>query len=190
MTRMVEQIARQGRGRRPRRRGRGAASSIAHAPTHLLGRLADGDPRPQAPRAASSPTSSTATSTTRTSASRAATSARSTGRSARATATCSASRRSSARSTRRSPSAATSCCCRAGTTPTCRSQWYEDLFRAVKARYPGVQAARAVAARGPAHLAAEPASGPRRSSSGWWRPASTAFPAAAPRFSSIASASC
>ena len=37
-----------------------------------------------------------------------------------ATATCSASRRSSGRSTRRSPSAATSCCCRAGTTPTCR----------------------------------------------------------------------
>ncbi len=44
--------------------------------------------------------------------------------------------RSSARSTRPSASAAGSSCCRAGTTPTCPSAWYEDLFRAVKARYP------------------------------------------------------
>ena len=86
--------------------------------------------------AASSPTSSTATSTTPTSASRAATSARSIARSARPRATSSASRRSSGRSTRPSRSAAGSCCCRAATTPICRSQWYEDLFRAVKERYP------------------------------------------------------
>ena len=56
--------------------------------------------------------------------------------SARATATCSASRRSSRRSTRRSPSAAISCCCRAATIPDLPIQWYEDLFRAVKSRYP------------------------------------------------------
>ena len=105
-------------------------------------------PRAQAPRRASSPTSSTATSTTRTSASPSAASARSTGRSDRPTATCSASTSCSGRSTRRSRSAAASCCCRAATTPTCRSTWYEDLFRAIKERYPGVQAARAVAAGG------------------------------------------
>ena len=54
----------------------------------------------------------------------------------------------------------------------------------------GVQAARAVAAGGAAHLAAQSDSDARRSSSGWSRPVSTAFPAAAPRSWSIASASC
>ena len=57
-------------------------------------------------------------------------------RSDRAKATCSASTRSSGRSTRRSPSAACSCCCRAATTPTCRSTWYEDLFRASRSAIP------------------------------------------------------
>ena len=47
-----------------------------------------------------------------------------------------ASRRSSGRSTRRSRSAACSCSCRAATIPICRSTWYEDLFRAIKERYP------------------------------------------------------
>ena len=42
-----------------------------------------------------------------------------------------------------------------GHNPDLPIQWYEDLFRAVKARYPGVQAARAVAARGAAHLQVE-----------------------------------
>ena len=41
-------------------------------------------------------------------------------RSDRRTATCSGSTSCSERSTRRSPSAASSCCCRAGTIPTCR----------------------------------------------------------------------
>ncbi len=54
----------------------------------------------------------------------------------RATATCSASRRSSGKLTRPSRSAACSCCCRAATIPICRSTWYEDLFRAIKDRYP------------------------------------------------------
>ena len=103
---------------------------------------------------ASSPTSSTATSTTRTSASRAATSARSTARSASATATCSASRRSSGRSTRRSRVGGNQLLLQGGHNPDLPIAWYEDLFRAVKARYPDVQAARAVAARGAAHLAA------------------------------------
>ena len=53
-----------------------------------------------------------------------------------ARATPSGSTRSSGRSTRRSRSAAGSCCCRAATIPTFRSSWYEDLFRAVKQRYP------------------------------------------------------
>ena len=90
------------------------------APLPLLGELADGI-RAARIRAASSPTSSTATSTTPTSASRAATSARSTARSDRPRATSSASTRFSARSTRPSRSVACSCCCRAATTPICRS---------------------------------------------------------------------
>ena len=134
---------------------------------HAVPRGADGAARPAgrrraAPRSipeASSPTSSTATSTTRTCAWRAASSARSTGRSARPRATRSASTRSSRRSKRRSRSAAGSCCCRAGTIRTCRSTWYEDLFRGVKTRYPDVPAARAVAARSHPHLAAVAAAG-------------------------------
>ena len=105
------------------------------APTSELGRLADAVRRQKHPEG-SSRTSSTATSTTRTSASRAASSARSTGRSDRPKATRSASTRSTGRSTRRFGSAAGSCCCRAATIPTFRWQWYEDLFRGVKQRYP------------------------------------------------------
>ena len=56
---------------------------------------------------------------------------------ARATATCSRSTRSSARSTRRLRSAACSCCLQGGHNPDLPLAWYEDLFRAVKARYPG-----------------------------------------------------
>ena len=111
-----------------RRKIRGGGRLDRAEALRALHARADGAPRParrrgarpQAPRTASSPTSSTATSTTRTSASRGATSARSTGRSDRPKGTCSGSRRSSGRSTRRSRSAAASCCCRAGTTPTCR----------------------------------------------------------------------
>ena len=40
-----------------------------------------------------------------------------------------------------------------GHNPDLPLAWYEDLFRGVKAKLPGLQAARAVAARGPAHLA-------------------------------------
>ena len=40
-----------------------------------------------------------------------------------------------------------------GHNPDLPLEWYEDLFRAVKARYPDVQAARAVAAGGHPHLA-------------------------------------
>ena len=91
--------------------------------------------RASIPRA-SSPTSSTATSTTRTSASRAATSARSIARSASAKATSSASRRSSARSTRRSRVGGNQLLLQGGHNPDLPIAWYEDLFRAVKARYP------------------------------------------------------
>ena len=53
-----------------------------------------------------------------------------------------------------------------------------------------VQAARAVAAGGAAHLAAQRPARPPQSSIDSSPPASTAFPAAAPRFSSTACASC
>ena len=49
-----------------------------------------------------------------------------------------------------------------GHNPDLPLQWYEDLFRAVKARYPDVQAARAVAARGDPPLAHVAAAGARR----------------------------
>ena len=51
-------------------------------------------------------------------------------------ATYSASTRFSARSTKRLRSAATSSCCRAGTTRISQSHGTEDLFRAIKGRYP------------------------------------------------------
>ena len=54
----------------------------------------------------------------------------------RAGATCSASTRSSARSTRRSRSAAVQLLLQGGHNPDLPLQWYEDLFRAVKQRYP------------------------------------------------------
>ena len=50
--------------------------------------------------------------------------------------TCSGSTRSSARSTRRSSLAAGSCCCRAGTTRICRSSGTKISSASVKARYP------------------------------------------------------
>ena len=94
----LESKVREG-GRVDRARGARALSAARRR------RCSAGWPTTSAPASipsASSPTSSTATSTTRTSASRGATSARSTGRSDRARATCSGSRRSSGRSTRRS----------------------------------------------------------------------------------------
>ena len=158
----VDEIAKKVDGRRARRVRDEALELYRTRRRALLG-----PPRRRRARAASiprasSPTSSTATSTTRTSASRAATSARSIGRSDR--------RGLRARLRRDLPedrrddraSAACSCCCRAGTIPTCRSTWYEDLFRAVKERYPDVQAARAVAARSHSPLAAVAAAGARR----------------------------
>ncbi len=48
-----------------------------------------------------------------------------------------------------------------GHNPDLPLAWYEDLFRGVKARYPGLQAARALAARGPAHRADLEAAGAR-----------------------------
>ena len=77
-----------------------------------------------------------------------------------------------------------------GHNPDLPIEWYEDLFRAVKQRYPDVQAARAVAAGSDPHLADVAAAGAGRSSTASWPPVSTAFRAAAPRSSSIASASC
>ena len=55
---------------------------------------------------------------------------------ARPRATCSASTRCSGRSTKRSPSAACSCCLQGGHNPDLPLTWYEDLFRAIKERYP------------------------------------------------------
>ena len=89
----------------PGGRARGSQRGAGAVSPHARRRCSAGWPTPSAPAStptASSPTSSTATSTTRTSASRAATSARSTGRSDRPKATCSASTSSSGRSTRRS----------------------------------------------------------------------------------------
>ena len=65
-----------------------------------------------------------------------ATSAPFVGRSAPLTATSWDSTRFFGRSTRPSRSGASSCCSRAGTIRICPSRWYEDLFRAVKERYP------------------------------------------------------
>ena len=45
-----------------------------------------------------------------------------------------------------------------GHNPDLPIGWYEDLFRAVKSRYPFVQAARALAARSPSHFQAESSS--------------------------------
>ena len=53
-----------------------------------------------------------------------------------------------------------------GHNPDLPLEWYEDLFRAVKARYPAFQAARAVAAGGDPHLAAVAAAGARGRSTG------------------------
>ena len=49
-----------------------------------------------------------------------------------------------------------------GHNPDLPLEWYEDLFRAVKSRYPGFPAARAVAAGSDSHLAAVAAAGPAR----------------------------
>ncbi len=77
-----------------------------------------------------------------------------------------------------------------GHNPDLPIEWYEDLFRAVKQRYPVVPPPRAVAARGRAHLAAVAAAGAGRHRPRWSRRASTASPAAAPRSSWTACAGC
>ena len=49
-----------------------------------------------------------------------------------------------------------------GHNPDLPLTWYEDLFRAIKERYPDVQAARALAAGSDPPLAAVAAAGARR----------------------------
>ena len=121
-------------GRCDRRRGAGALSRTR--PTPLLGRLADDDPRPQASRTASSPTSSTATSTTRTSASRAATSARSTGRSGSAEGYVLGFEEIFRKIDETIALGGGQLLLQGGHNPDLPIEWYEDLFRAVKQRYP------------------------------------------------------
>ena len=106
------------------------------APTAVLGRPRRRHPRRASTPRGSSPTSSTATSTTRTSAWRSATSARSTGRSDRRTATCSGSTSCFARSTRPIAVGGVQLLLQGGHNPDLPLSWYEDLFRAVKERYP------------------------------------------------------
>ena len=77
-----------------------------------------------------------------------------------------------------------------GHNPDLPLSWYEDLFRAVKDRYPDLQAPRAVAAGSDPPVAPFAAAGAGDHRSARSPPDSTAFPAAAPRFWSIVSGRC